>query len=157
MCQLGAALRNNQTLELIDISHCDVGEKGAIVLADSMKENETVQQLILDNNPIGHLGGRAILRCLCYMVVHKRETLCEFSIKRVNLECRDPLERDFDHLNPSQMRPPLFDPQEAGGTHTCNLADPYQRSVANELVELAWTQDGENWVRVCQPVPVCYY
>ena len=39
----------------------------------------------------------------------------------------------------------LFDPQEAGGMHRCDLTDPYQRAVAWELVELAWAEDGENW------------
>ena len=28
---------------------------------------------------------------------------------------------------------------------SCDLADPYERVVANELVALAWSEDGENW------------
>ena len=39
----------------------------------------------------------------------------------------------------------LFDPSEPGGRYVCNLADPYERTVGNELVELAWREVGENW------------
>eukprot|EP01046_Picozoa_sp_COSAG06_P005637 COSAG06_NODE_254_length_19039_cov_5.465488_5_plen_94_part_00 len=31
------------------------------------------------------------------------------------------------------------------GSYVCNLADPYERVVGNELVELAWREVGENW------------
>ena len=40
----------------------------------------------------------------------------------------------------------IFDPDQAGGFHSCNLADPYERSKAWGLVELAWDEDGENWI-----------
>jgi hypothetical protein len=39
----------------------------------------------------------------------------------------------------------LFDPNEPGGVWECDLSNPYERVVANELVELAWSQPGENW------------
>ena len=39
----------------------------------------------------------------------------------------------------------LFDPSDPGGVWDNDLSDPYARTRANELVELAWTQPGENW------------
>ena len=39
----------------------------------------------------------------------------------------------------------MFDPNEPGGVWECDLSNPYERVVANELVELAWSQPGENW------------
>jgi hypothetical protein len=39
----------------------------------------------------------------------------------------------------------LFDPETPGGRYELNLEDPYDRMVAWELVDLAWTEEGENW------------
>jgi hypothetical protein len=41
-----------------------------------------------------------------------------------------------------------FDPANAGGPHTLDLADPYEASVAEELVALAWQEAGDNWTAV---------
>jgi hypothetical protein len=54
----------------------------------------------------------------------------------------------FEDANYSVIDPveiELFDPARAGGKHVCDLADPFERMVAWELVELAWDQQGENW------------
>jgi hypothetical protein len=49
-----------------------------------------------------------------------------------------------DRTTHRQLR--LFCTQaDPAGIWECSLDDPYQRTVANELVELAWTQPGENW------------
>ena len=37
---------------------------------------------------------------------------------------------NFDYQSPEH----LFDPSEPGGSYVCNLADPYERVVGNELV-----------------------
>ena len=42
--------------------------QGAFVLADMLKENKGLQDLILSENPIGQRGGRAILRAISRMV-----------------------------------------------------------------------------------------
>ena len=39
-----------------------------------------------------------------------------------------------------------FDREEPGGTWTCDLSVPCERMVANELVDLAWVEEGENWM-----------
>lgn len=127
---LGMAVRLNQLLLVLDVSHNDIQEKGTLVLADAMKENVTLTHMCLDSNPIGPDGGRAVLRALCTIAERNQEGR-EISIQHCNLACEDGED--------------IFDPLEPGGHHVCNLADPYERVVANELVELAWKQDGENW------------
>ena len=42
---------------------------------------------------------------------------------------------NFNYQSPEH----LFDPSEPGGTYVCNLADPYERVVGNELVRFAHT------------------
>jgi Ran GTPase-activating protein (RanGAP) involved in mRNA processing and transport len=127
---LGMAVRLNQLLEVLDVSHNDIAEKGTMVLADALKENVVLKHMCLDSNPIGPDGGRAVLRTL-RTIAERNQVGREISINHCNLACEDGED--------------IFDPLEPGGHHKCNLADPYERVVANELVELAWKQDGENW------------
>ena len=56
---------------------------------------------------------------------------------------------DVSDASPSPLLSPhgteLFDRDEPGGTWVCDLSLPYERMVANELVDLAWVEEGENW------------
>jgi hypothetical protein len=132
---LGKALRLNQQLRTLDISHNEIQEKGVMVIADALKENTTLTDLRLDSNPIGPDGGRAVLRALRTMVIRGQGHSRQVSLAKCNLECEDGED--------------LFDPLEPGGDYigdnSLDLSDPYKRVIANELVELAWNEDGENW------------
>ena len=89
--------------------------------------------MVLGDNPIGQRGGRAVLRALNRMI--KLGTLQ--TGRQILLDkCNYDVSSAYD----------LFDPQEPGGNWTCDLTDPYDRAVAWELVELAWTEQGENWL-----------
>eukprot|EP01051_Picozoa_sp_SAG22_P010014 SAG22_NODE_875_length_6716_cov_2.927006_5_plen_170_part_00 len=89
-----------------------------------------MQTVKLNENPIGQRGGRAIFRALRKLVQYNWAR--EVQIFGCN----------YDFIEPGL---PLFDPQEPGGAWECDLAQPYDRMVAWELVELAWNEDGENW------------
>ena len=127
---LASALRFNNTLTELNIAHNDIKERGGMVLGDTLKENRGLKKIVFDDNPLGPRGGRGILRGLRWM--------CEYGITRTML---------FSNCNftseDKSLR--LFDPTDPAGIWDCSLDDPYQRTVANELVELAWTQPGENW------------
>ena len=125
------ALRYNQTLRFVDLTHNEIKEKGAFVVADVLKENRRLDKVVLDGNPIGERGARAILRTMRRLIVYGWRR--EISIAHCNIDYHD---RHED----------IFEPQEAGGRHRCNLADPYDRAKAWGLVELAWDEDGENWI-----------
>ena len=127
---LASALRFNNTLLKLNIAHNDIKERGGMVLGDMLKENRGLKKIVFDDNPLGPRGGRGILRGLRWM--------CEYGIKRTML---------FSNCNftSGDKRLELFDPTDPAGVWDCSLDDPYQRTVANELVELAWTQPGENW------------
>lgn len=138
-CALGSALRFNTGLVELDLKENSIGEKGAMVIADALKENKVLEQLTLDNNPIGPRGGRAILRAFVALVYLRRD--CTIEIKGCNFSLSDP---SFDKiLSPNNVE--QFDRGEPGGTWVCDLSMPYERMVANELVDLAWVEDGENW------------
>jgi Ran GTPase-activating protein (RanGAP) involved in mRNA processing and transport len=127
---LAHALRQNTTLLALDVTHNEIKEKGCFVIADMLKENRGLERIRLNENPIGERGARAILRTIRKLILYGWQR--EISVANCNMY----------YTSKDQ----IFDPQEAGGFHSCNLADPYQRSVAWGLVELAWDEDGENWI-----------
>jgi hypothetical protein len=139
-CALGSALRYNTGVVELDLKENSIGEKGAMVIADALKENKVLEQLTLDNNPVGPRGGRAIFRAFVTLVFLRRD--CTIEIKGCNFSLSDPSTDKI--LSPNGVE--QFDREEPGGTWACDLSVPYERMVANELVDLAWVEDGENWV-----------
>ena len=138
-CAIGSALRYNTGLVELNLKENSIGEKGAMVIADALKENKVLEQLTLDNNPVGPRGGKAIYRAFATLVFLRRD--CTIEIKGCNFSLSDP---SIDRiLSPNNVE--RFDRAEPGGTWTCDLGKPYERMVANELVDLAWVEDGENW------------
>jgi hypothetical protein len=127
---LASSLRYNAALTSINVAHNDIKERGGMVFGDSLKENRAIQHIDFSENPLGIRGGRSVLRGLRWM--------CLLGIRRAMLfgRCNFSLEERCEEL---------FDPAEPSGTWHCDLGNPYERVVANELVELAWTQPGENW------------
>ena len=59
--QLAEALHGNQTLTLLDLGHCIVGDDGAAALAAALRVNNTLLTLGLENCRIGSPGLRALL------------------------------------------------------------------------------------------------
>jgi len=127
---LADALRVNTVLDHLNLTHCLIKEQGAMVVGDMLKENRFLESLVLDSNPIGRRGGRALLRAIDTQ--HRYGWHRHISLAHCNMTYEDAEKK-------------LFDPARPGGTYNLNLHDPYQRMVAWELVELAWKEDGENW------------
>lgn len=180
---LGSALRTNKDLLWLDLAHTELEERATMVIADAVKENTTLQTLILNDNPIGQLGGRAILRAMISRRADKSRTQMPnlFRISGCTLlppvvepasSSMVPLRSDrhatwnarsnrtaetsgdaspgsnsTTHLplTYASLSQATFDPYKPGGTWLCRLNNPYERVVANELVALAWSEDGENW------------
>lgn len=180
---LGSALRTNTELLWLDLTHTELEERATMVIADAAKENTTLQTLLLNDNPIGQLGGRAILRAM----ISRREDKSRvqmpnlFRINGCTLlppvvepattslvplrsdrhgtwnarsnRVADPTaqaQQDSDGamsgpLTYASLNQATFDPCKPGGSWLCRLNNPYERAVANELVALAWAEDGENW------------
>lgn len=146
---LGDALRTNTVLQWLDLEHTELEERGTMVIADAMKENTSMRTLILDNNPIGRLGGRAVLRA---MIARRADTSrtqtpnlfrisgCTLLPPVVKSSSATELPLVYASLNQA-----TFDTYTPGGTWLCRLNNPYERVVANELVALGWSEDGENW------------
>jgi Ran GTPase-activating protein (RanGAP) involved in mRNA processing and transport len=57
-------LRNNTTLEELNISRNKIGPLGALALATMLKENTTLNKLVLNHNDIGDTGAIALFQAL---------------------------------------------------------------------------------------------
>ena len=55
-----------------------------MVIADMLIENRTLSSLVLDDNPVGKRGGRAILRALRSIVLFKMER--QISLRHCNFD-----------------------------------------------------------------------
>ena len=88
---------------------------------------------------------RAVIRALLKLAEEEhngqRESACEVDVRGCNFELADP--SLAPKLTPNGLE--SFDRGEPGGTWRCDLAKPLERMVANELVDLAWVEEGENW------------
>ena len=61
---LAEMLKENMTLQQLDISNNSIGIGGATALAEMLKENRTLQQLYISNNSIGVGGATALAEML---------------------------------------------------------------------------------------------
>lgn len=165
---LGAVLRTNSSLKYINLTKTEIGPRAAFVLVDMLSENETIEELVLDGNPIGLGGGGAVLRALQWsnlLEIDRKISIheCNFDqaisesshagsrkaygsttriVKTGGFEVVNGMKRPITHAIHSIEH---FDPQKPAGIWRCNLALPYERAVANELLQMAWAEEGENW------------
>ena len=79
------------------------------MLADALKENKALYSVVLDDNPVGQRGCRAVLRSLRKLVQYGWPR--SVSLARCNF-----------HVRSSET---LFDPADAGGQWDCDLSEPY--------------------------------
>ena len=61
---LAEMLKENRTLQLLDVSGNTIGQGGATALAEMLKENRTLQQLNVGTNSIGQGGATALAQML---------------------------------------------------------------------------------------------
>ena len=130
--RVGAALTTNTVIEQIDLSNNRIGEVGALQLASGIKNNGgSFMSLSLNNNSIGVRGGRAIMQTLQTSKNQKLE---------IHIEGCDLTKGDEKNLDT------MFDRAKPNGKYRLDLADPYERSVALELKELAGKHGDATWV-----------
>lgn len=110
---LAGALRSNDTLEFIDLTSNQMDSRGVLVLSELLIEGSRLHSVVLDENPIGAIGARALLRVLLHGCTLQRLSFSGCNASIVTNE----LDRAFDprHL------PAILD---------LDLSDAFDRSVA---------------------------
>ena len=75
-----------------------------MVIADMLIENRTLSSLVLDDNPVGKRGGRAILRALRSIVLFKMER--QISLRHCNFDYQVGSECSFGRSTQRRRRVP---------------------------------------------------
>lgn len=120
---IGESLLSNSSLEILNLSNNNIPSHGAVAIASALKCNSRLVQLTLDGNPLGENGGRALLHAVA--------------------DCTDrQLSVSMDGCNFDVMGAGAFDPAESTGSYDLNLAIPYERAIALELLRVANTKQG---------------
>ena len=122
------ALASNRGLRRLNLSYNGIGNRGACTLAGSLQVNNHLKYLMLDGNPLGLLGGRALM--ITYNFAKKTRfigmTDCKFDIG------------DFSHDS--------LDLAASAGDWDLNFDDPIHGAhnwyVAKELLRLATVKNG---------------
>ncbi|KAG2780705.1 hypothetical protein PC129_g12647 [Phytophthora cactorum] len=131
---VGDALLSNTTLQRLNMSHNNIPAQGALAIASALKINNALPltELSLGGNPLGNMGGRALL--------HAAAACADSKKLSVALEgCNFDASSDGDGS---------FDPADPTGSYDLNMEIPYERAVALELLRVANTKQGCKFLSV---------
>jgi hypothetical protein len=57
-----ALFEENTTLERLDLTHNSIDERGALIIAENIRQNESILWLNLSENPLGRLGAKLMFK-----------------------------------------------------------------------------------------------
>ncbi|OWZ16762.1 hypothetical protein PHMEG_0009401 [Phytophthora megakarya] len=114
---LGACLATNKSLRVLDISNNYVQAKSVLVFVNCLQQNTVLESLVIRGNPIGVVGGEAILRSIASGAVSK----CQIDIGNCNLEILD-----------GNLEGTMY----GGGTFNLNLSERSDGILLRELLQL---------------------
>jgi Ran GTPase-activating protein (RanGAP) involved in mRNA processing and transport len=116
---LGHALKRNGPLLYVDLTKNHINGRGAALIAEGLAENVNLQALVLDENPLGAVGGRLLIR----------------ASPKLNKE------RELSMLNCNASSGPantkdsaVFDPSQPAGTYELDMSESYSHIVMKHLL-----------------------
>ena len=62
VAQLAVALANNQHVKELNLTNCNIGDKGGERLGELLAANRVITTLLLERNRLGQIGGAALAR-----------------------------------------------------------------------------------------------
>lgn len=114
---LADTLRQNKTLEYLNLASNQIRAKPVLVLTDCMTENTSLKTVVLRGNPIGSAGGMAVFR-----LIARCDSKASFDLSMCNFEIEDKQ---------------VFIENNCTGQYRLNLAEPYDRMLAHTLLRMA--------------------
>ncbi|KAK7233190.1 hypothetical protein SO694_00038050 [Aureococcus anophagefferens] len=131
---IGRALDSNGRLRTLNLAHTGVGPVAAMVIAEGMRENYALDVLNVSGNPVGFLGGRALMRVL--NTSRRPRTLLMNDVA-------------FDVSAAGG-----FDSDSPAGKYVLDIDDPGDWMVARALVWIATTRPGARFKRIAEVADV---
>ena len=126
--ELGEALTRNRALRVLDLAYNNASPAAACVIANALRTNGALERLRVDGNTLGAFGAQALVGALQQAQGPGRNL--DVSMKYCDVSAR------------AAGSEGLFNPLEPAGDHELDLATPYDRMVALELLRLATMKDG---------------
>jgi hypothetical protein len=117
-------------LRFLDCNNMAFTHETAFVLADSLCTHPAIEEVILDDNPIGHYGIRAIIRLVLLSGGPEK-------IQRVSLRC---CERSTE----TGLYDKFYNFVDPSGSYTLDMANPYSRAMVNQSLK-RWASSDQDW------------
>jgi len=140
MKAIGDMLATNNALTHIDVSHNRVNPEGCLDLAAGIKQNITLMSLELGFNPMGldltsgklHTSPTANGISALIEALKESETIDSVGLSNVH--------------QAGQGRGVRFDPKNPDGHYALDVAQPWDRFIAETLYERMSAEQGESWI-----------
>ena len=115
---LGVALHVNTTLRSVLVSNNNITPRGCFCIVSGIRSCRTLNFMDISNNPIGERGAQAVMMLITDIGERVRMDIRGCSIRTKDDSC-------------------WYDPERIDDTYKLNMAQPYQRTVAIELLRAA--------------------
>jgi Ran GTPase-activating protein (RanGAP) involved in mRNA processing and transport len=118
---LGHALSVNGRLQHLDLTKNQINGRGAALIAEGLAENKNLQVLILDENPLGAVGGRLLIRASPKLNKERELSM---------LNCNAASAASASAVKDSAV----FDPSQPTGSYELDMAEAYSHIVVKHLL-----------------------
>ena len=140
------ALKDNKSLQLLDVSWCGIEEAGAIAIGTAMRTNETLTSLDVSHNRIGPWGAEALADGLAFNSHLKYIDLSANPLGKAGVDALVSRGAQIGrtlHLQKvgagwlleSEDSRPRVDESQPGGHFKLNLDQPYDRFLLDRCVD----------------------
>jgi Ran GTPase-activating protein (RanGAP) involved in mRNA processing and transport len=123
---LGHALKKNGPLLHLDLTKNQINGRGATLIAEGLAENVNLQVLILNDNPLGAVGGRLLIRASPKM--NKERELCMLGCNASS--------------GPALKDSAVFDPSQPTGSYELDMSESYSHIVMKHLLLFVSRKNG---------------
>lgn len=133
---MGDALKTNNTLLELDLSHNRITEKGALAIAKGLEKNKTLRVLKMGFNPIERSGSFALIKALKANIDSEMEEL-HLNNVRVGKDFKDVAEEFLGHtrLTISLNSAPVDQGTVEANSRNKRVKDDLLQIVKNFLIE----------------------
>jgi hypothetical protein len=118
-------------LQSLNLAHNRINGRQGSILAEGLSHNVSVQQLVLDGNPLGAFGSRKLMNAMSDTSLEDAEKGAQSQRFVSMTDC---------HVG--FVDPQMFDPANPGGTYTLDLEDKYSRTVLQNMAVLQLRGNG---------------
>jgi Ran GTPase-activating protein (RanGAP) involved in mRNA processing and transport len=127
---LGSSLILNKTLISLNLAYCSIDAMGCITICSGIIENISLSKIILDGNPIGEQGGKALLLTTIFSINQVTISALKCNISLKDSKCWF----DFDNLSDRE--------------YSLNMENGYDRAIMIFLLHIVAGQSSYHFDKI---------